>query len=252
MNNNRNKLISLAVKYNGNYEKIKRAVIRGEGDPNFQYENAITVLDDDYPIGLFELKEPPFVLFYKGDKSLLNEKNKLAVVGTRRPSDYSFEATVKYVRNQGDRVIISGFAKGTDTIAHSNANKTIAVLGCGIDLIYPMGNKDLYDYIAEEGLIISEYPFNVEPTKEQFLFRNRIIAGLAEEVAVMEAVKNSSVIKTLNYAMELDKKINVLPFPITDERAINNQLIKDGAGIICSVLSKEWNYASIGKAEKRS
>lgn len=196
-------------------------------------------MDDDYPIELFELKEPPFVLFYKGNKSLLNEKNKLAVVGSRRPSDYSFEATVKYVRGQGDRVIISGLAKGTDTIAHTNAKRTIAVLGCGIDVIYPMGNKDLYDYIAEEGLIISEYPFDVEPAQEQFLFRNRIIAGLAEEVAVMEAIKNGSAIRTLNYAMEMDKKISVLPFPVTDERTINNQLIKDGAGIICSVLSKE-------------
>ncbi len=240
MNNNRNKLISLAVKYNGDLNAIKKAVVRGEGNPNFELENCITVFDDKYPIELFDIKKDdyPLVLFYKGNINLLKEE-KIAVIGTRRPNEYSKNATREFVQNQNDKVIVSGLAKGIDTIAHTNANKTIAVLGCGIDYIYPYENKELYEKIAKEGLILSEYPFKHEPTQAYFLRRNRIVAALAEEIFVMEAKKNSGTISTINHALVYKRKITVLPQPITNKDCINNNLISGGANILTSLEEKQ-------------
>lgn len=234
MNTNRNKLISLAVKYNGDLNTIKKAIVRGEGDPNFELENCITVLDEEYPKELLDLEDYPLVLFYKGNINLLKEK-KIAVIGTRQPCEYSKNATREFVQNQNDKVIVSGLAKGIDTIAHTNASKTIAVLGCGIDYIYPYKNKELYEKISKEGLILSEYPFKHEPSQSYFLRRNRIVAALAEEVYVMEAKKNSGTISTINHALACKRKITVLPQPITNKDCINNNLISGGANILTSL-----------------
>lgn len=226
-NTKRNKLISLAMKYQGNYDAIRKAIARGEGDPTHCWcENCITILDDSYPLELFELNRTPFVLFYKGNLELLKEKNKVAVIGSRCPSDYSKTATKQYVRANQDRVIISGLAKGIDAIAHMNANKTIAVLGCGIDLVYPLGNKELFERIEKEGLIISEYPCKVEPDVSRISSRHRIIAALADEIAVMELKRNGSAYSIINAALELDdRKISVLPQSALDENSENNNFL---------------------------
>lgn len=237
MNTNRNKLISLAVKYNGDLNTIKKAIVRGEGDPNFELENCITVLDEEYPKELLDLEDYPLVLFYKGNLDLLKARS-IAVIGSRQPCEYSKNATREFVQNQNYKVIISGLAKGIDTIAHTNANKTIAVLGCGIDYIYPYKNKELYEKIAEEGLILSEYPFKHEPTQAYFLRRNRIVAALAEEIFVMEAKKNSGTISTINHALACKRKITVLPQPLTNKNCINNNLISGGANILTSLEEK--------------
>ena len=228
----RERLISLAIKYGGNYNLMKNAIsVREEVEPII-YDKALTIFDDAYPRKLLDLPEPPLVLFYKGDLSLL-KKATIGVVGTRTPCDYSKEAAKWLVLKNSNKVIVSGLAKGIDAIAHKYACKTIAVLGCGIDYIYPKDNEELFDRIARDGLIISEYPFMAPPFPNNFLFRNRIVAALSDELYVMEARDRSGTLSTINRALELGKDIKVLPFDIfKKEGEYNNKLISEGASPI--------------------
>ena len=225
-------LINYAIKYHGDYEAIKKAVANKEEFEGFTCENCITILDDEYPSKFLELKDPPFVLFYKGDISLLKEKT-IGVIGSRKPCDYSLTATKLLALNNKDKVIVSGLAKGIDGQAHKYACKSIGVLGCGIDYIYPKENAYLYKRLENEGLIISEYPFNTVPFAYNFPFRNRIIAALSDEIYIMEAHEKSGTLVTINNALELGKNIKVLPFDIfRKEGAYNNHLIGEGAELI--------------------
>ena len=230
---NRNKLISLAIKYAGNYDLIRKAIIRNEDVEERFCPNAITIFDDAYPIELFDLNKSPFVLFYRGDISLL-KRDKISIVGSRRPCDYALFATEKYVQKVRDeKVIVSGLAKGIDACAHKNAKMTIGVLGCGIDYIYPAENKDLYKRMEQEGLLISEYPYKTIPNAYHFPFRNRIITALGEEVLIMEAKNKSGTLTTVNEALALGRTIRVLPFEVFNENGnFNNQLIQEGAEIL--------------------
>ena len=229
--NKKEKLISIALKYGGDYNKIKEAILKDEV-ATYQYVNSITIFDDDYPKSLLELKDPPFVLFYKGNKDLLKEEM-IGVVGSRYPCVYAKEATKRLVLNNKDKVIVSGLAKGIDGIAHEYAYRTIGILGCGIDYIYPKVNYDLYKKIEKEGLLLSEYPFDVKPIANHFPFRNRIIAALSKEIYVLEVHLKSGTITTVNEALELGKDVKVLPFDIFNSRDVyNNHLIKEGALII--------------------
>lgn len=236
MKNLRNEIISLAVRYCGDKKKIREAWDNGEGDPNYSYPgNVVTSFDDEFPNELDELTlldDCPLVLFYKGNLDLLKQK-KISVVGSRIPSEYSKDATKRFVLGQNDKVIVSGLCVGIDTIAHKYADKTIAVLGSGIDYAYPYQNLDLYNLIAKEGLVISEYPLDTKPKPEYFKDRSRIIAALGEELVVMETVKGGSVWTTAYYAKEYGTKIRVLPQSPMDKSLVNNNLIKDGAEILC-------------------
>ena len=229
---NREELISIAIKYEGNYTKIIEAIKTNEKVKLISAQ-AITIFDEEYPKCLFDLKQPPLVLFYKGNLSLLKENNLIAVVGSRNPCDYSLKATKALVKNKSGDVIISGLAKGIDACAHWQANKTIGILGCGINYYYPYSNKDLIDEMANKQLIISEYPDKVKPLAYHFPFRNRIIAALAKDVYVMECKEYSGTMTTINEALQLGKNVKVLPFDIfTNEGKINNRLIQEGAEII--------------------
>lgn len=233
----RNKLISLAVKYCGDAKKIREAWNRGEGDPNYVYlGNAITSVDDEFPDELDKLThldDCPLVLFYKGNLDLLKQK-KISVVGSRTPLEYSKDATKRFVLAQNAKVIVSGLEVGIDTIAHKYADKTIAVLGSGIDYAYLYKNLDLYNRIASEGLIISEYPLDTKPKPEYFKTRRRIIAALSEELVVMEAKKASGTLSTVHYAKCYGTKVRVLPQSSLNNYSVNNELIKNGAEILCS------------------
>lgn len=230
---NRNKLISLAIKYAGNYDLIRKAIIRNEDVEERFCPNVITIFDDAYPIELIDLQKPPFVLFYKGDITLL-KKDKVSIVGSRKPCDYALWATEAYVNKiKDEKVIVSGLAKGIDACAHKNAKLTIGVLGCGIDYIYPLDNKDLYKRMEKEGLLISEYPFNTVPNAYHFPFRNRIIAALGKEVVIMEAKNKSGTLTTVNEALALGRTVKVLPFNAFEECGkFNNQLIQEGADVL--------------------
>lgn len=195
--------------------------------------NAITIFDKEYPKELLCLEQPPLVLFYKGNLELLKKKNKIAVVGSRKPDDYASRATKEVVKRIGENnVIISGGALGIDTIAHENAKETIMVLGCGIDNVYPKENLHLFAQVEKTGLILSEYPGDTAPEKENFLARNRIVAALANEIYVMSITKESGTMNTVNNAHKLGKPISVLPVSIFSDELYNNTLIEKGATIL--------------------
>ncbi len=231
----REKLIALAIKYKGNYRMLYEALRKGEDAPMPKDVAAITIFDKDYPKRLRELALPPLVLFYRGDRRLIKEEM-VAVIGSRKMEDYASRATKDLVSSLKKRyTVISGLALGVDGMAHHCAltHKTIGVIGCGIDRIYPAANKELYEAMSKRHLIISEYPGDIAPRAEHFPFRNRIIAALATKVFVMQASLRSGTFITVNEAIELDREIYALPYDIYDEAGKGtNLLIEEGARMI--------------------
>ena len=226
----RNLLIAYSLYYEGDYQKIIKAIEAEESVPLLEcLNNAITIYDKEYPSSLLDLNLPPLVLYYKGNLELLR-KPAIGVVGSRTPCDYALKATELLVRNNSDKVIVSGLAKGIDACSHENAHETIGVLGCGIDYIYPYNNYHLFKEIEKNGLIISEYPGMVKPLSYHFPFRNRIIAGLSDRVYIMQSSPRSGTMTTVNETLELGKDIRVLPYSIFSEAGRhNNHLIYEGA-----------------------
>lgn len=221
-------LVSYSVYYGGEYNKIIKAIKEKISVPEVKVENVITIFDDDYPKKLLDLKYPPLVLYYKGNKDLLSQ-DVIGIVGSRKPCEYALKAT-RALAKSTDKVVVSGLAKGIDACAHLNANKTIGILGCGIDYIYPFENYELFKNMERNQLIISEYPFKCKPLAYHFPFRNRIIACLSERIYIMQSKINSGTMTTVNEALELGKEVRVLPYDIFNEDGINNnQLILEGA-----------------------
>ena len=228
---NREILISYAIKYEGNYNLINKAIINKEKVDYLKYDNCLTIFDDNYPKEFLYLRNPPLVLFYKGNIDLLKE-DKIAIIGTRNPCEYSSLATKALALNI-NKVVVSGLAKGIDGIAHNYSARSIGILGCGIDYIYPKENYDLYKKLESTGLILSEYYGKALPLAYNFPFRNRLIAALAKEIYVMEAHEKSGTLTTINEALDLGKEIKVLPFDVFNKQGIyNNFLIEEGASII--------------------
>ena len=222
-------LISYSFYFQGDYNKIIYAINNKISVPSFDIENVITVLDPIYPKCLLNLKDPPFVLYYKGNLDLLN-KQAIGIVGSRNACSYALKATEKLVLNNYDKVIISGLAKGIDAQAHKYASKTIGILGCGIDYIYPYCNYELIKKVEKQGLILSEYPSMTKPYSKHFPFRNRIIAALSDIVYIMQSSNKSGTMTTVNEALELGKEIRVLPYDVFNNFGENNnQLIYEGA-----------------------
>jgi DNA processing protein len=238
-------LIFLAVKYNGDFGKILTALqLKEDIDTPYEvveevYNNlkckTLTFLDYDYPEKLKKIYRPPLVLFYYGDVTLLSDKQKtFAVVGSRHYNDYGKAVTEKIISEMPkDTILISGMAKGIDTLAHEAAIKhkirTIAVLGSGIDFCYPSENKHLYEKIKKDYLLISEYPNALEPSPSYFPERNRIVVGLSNAVVVPQINSfQSGTMISINLALSIDKPIYVVPTSIFDE-TVNNDLINEGA-----------------------
>lgn len=234
-------LIHLAVKYQGDYDKMIVALHTNEDVP---YEVAlatfnslkckvITILDYDYPAKLKEVFHPPFVLFYYGDISLL-DKRIIATVGAREANEIgklSTEAVLKQIIK--GNVLISGMARGIDTIAHecaiNNNAQTIAVLGSGIDYVYPPENEDLYKTIKEKHLVISEYPGMTAPLPNHFPARNRIVVALSDCVFVPQVNDYATgTMISVNIAAYLNKPVVVAPHPFYSQ-TINNRIIEEGA-----------------------
>jgi DNA processing protein len=200
----------------------------------------VDILAPDYPLALKEIYNPPLVLHCQGVLSLAD--NGLAIVGTRHPTAYGVKATEQLVQElaTSEATIISGLAFGIDTVAHRAAlqNKlaTIAVLGTGIDLPYPPENKKLFEQIAREGLLISEYPLNTKPMKWHFPHRNRIITGLSRAVCVMEGALTSGAMITGKLALDQNRDVYALPGQIFSTQAQGpNWLIAQGAKPINSL-----------------
>ena len=238
-------LIYLAVKYKGDYEQTLNAMLLK--DLNVPYEEVIkvyqslpckvmTYLDYDYPERLKRIKHPPLVLFYYGDISLLDMKS-IAVVGSRDYSEYGKECTERVIAGiiKG-KVVVSGLAKGIDAIAHQaaidNGGRTIAVLGSGLDYCYPSENRELYEEIKKNHLIMSEYPFDTPPDKEHFPMRNRIVVALGDALYVPQInTYMSGTMISLSLGLDLNKEIFVAPHPLGSE-TVNNQLLNEGATLV--------------------
>lgn len=181
----------------------------------------LTLYSENYPKLLKEIDYPPLVLYYKGDISLLNTKC-MSIVGTRRPTRYGKETTYLFSSSlaRSGLTIVSGLADGVDTEAHRAAldvkGKTIAVLGCGVNEIYPISNSGLAKEVIKHGLLISEYKPNEKPQTYYFPARNRIIAGLSEGVLITEAGEKSGSMHTKNYALDYNRNLFVIPGRIND------------------------------------
>ena len=237
----RENMIQAAIKYEGNFEKIAFAIKNNEKIvTGGSTDGVITILDKEYPATLKQLRYPPFVLFYKGNPELLNQ-SALSVIGSRLPESYGIEMTRRIVGNCNRKyVIVSGLAKGIDAIAHQEAlntqRKTIGVIGCGIDRIYPMENEHLYRQMSKFGCIISEYPGYTPPRRHHFPFRNRLIAAMSEKCIVTAATLRSGTMLTVNEALTLGKEVICIPYPIgTVSGEGCNLLISQGASILTNV-----------------
>ena len=156
---NREAILWYAIQYDGDWKKIGNAIKAHENYSIIHYPYAyITIMDDAYPDAFKRLRYPPWIIFYQGDINLLKEKG-VGIVGARNCSTQALQNTDRIVqRLQSKYVIVSGLAKGIDARAHYNATKTIGVLGCGINVIYPKENTYLFERMKNNGLIISEYP----------------------------------------------------------------------------------------------
>lgn len=200
----------------------------------------ITMLDEDYPLLLKEIAQPPWVLYFRGRIELL-QKPILAVIGSRRPSPYGQKTTRQLVPDlvAAGYVIISGMAFGIDTTAHVATMKaggeTIAVLGSGINVVYPKSNRRIYQEIARSGLILSEMPLNTQPCPGVFPQRNRIISGLSMGCVVIEAGEKSGTLITADFALEEGREVFAVPGPIDAPQSRGTlKLIKQGAKCVTS------------------
>lgn len=239
--NSRDYLIYLSLKFNGDYKMLKEAISKREEVIEFEPPNlkckVLTILDDDYPKEWTEFYQFPLVLFYYGDISLIKNMDKnLAVVGSRRVSNYGFRKTTEIVREVAKEVnIVSGLAVGTDSIAQNEAlnsgGKVIAVLGSGIDYCYPARNKELYEELKKNHLVISEYPGLTEPSPDKFPFRNRLIAMFTNTILIPEAKLRSGTSITAAYGVGYNKNICCVPHLANTESLCNN-LIANGAFLV--------------------
>jgi DNA processing protein len=189
--------------------------------------------DDDYPLLLKNIPDPPALLYGRG---LRRFGEALAVVGARRPTPTGMMAAETLAREVASRrvQIVSGLARGIDTAAHRGAlaaeGHTVAVLGCGIDRVYPPENDRLFDRIAEEGTLLSEYLPGSEPLPGHFPGRNRIISGLCRGTLVVEANPNSGSLITAELALEQGREVLAVPGSIDRATSVGpNRLIKEGA-----------------------
>ena len=215
---------------------------------------AITRLHDDYPKSLTDIYDPPPVLYVKGDMRL-NDQKLFAMVGARTPTFDGKRAAKQIAEGLGKHSVsvVSGFARGVDASAHigcmDGGSPTVAVLGCGLDTIYPPEHAELYDRIIDEGgAIISEYKPGSPPVGTHFPARNRIISGLCPGVLIVEAAKGSGSVITANTALEQDRDVFVVPGSIYSKlSAETNRLLVEGAMPAIS----EWEILSYyGWAQK--
>ena len=217
----------------------------------------ITINDDIYPECLKEISDPPEKLYYKGNLELLKSERMIAVVGTRNPSSYGklcCEYMIKKM-SKADITIVSGFAKGIDSIAHKTSlitgTKTIAVIASGLDIVYPASNLSLYKEIEEKGLILSEYEAGTKPFKGNFPRRNRIIAGLSKGIIVVESKDRGGSLITADLALEYNRDVYAVPGDIFSEYSKGcNNLIRDAKANLFQI-SKNYLKIIIGKIKKK-
>lgn len=219
----------------------------------------VSIYDKEYPSILKEIYDPPISLYCKGDKSILNKKS-IGIVGCREVTEYGKGAAKYFAYHLAKQNIniISGLAKGVDSYVHigsicaqseennpqvkscphvdnlKNCGKTVAVLGNGLDMIYPKENEYLAKEIIEKGgAILSEYPLGTKPEKMNFPARNRIISGMSQGILVIEAKEKSGTLITVDFALEQGRDVFVVPGNINSINSVGtNRLIQQGAKLV--------------------
>lgn len=177
----------------------------------------VTIFDEEYPIKLKNISTPPVLLYCKGDVNVLKSKHTVAMIGARKATKYSAEVAKYFSASLSQRgiTVVSGFAKGIDSISHEAAitsgGKTIVVLACGTDYDYPSGSEIFKKQICENGVVISEYPPLDKPDRASFKVRNRIISGLSDGVLVVQAGEKSGSLNTVSHALEQGRDVYVIP-----------------------------------------
>jgi DNA processing protein len=225
---------------------IKRGVSWDEAEKQAELirQHGVDLLpltDDDYPRNLLTIYDPPPFLFVKG-KISRDDRNAVAIVGCRSPSVYGKRITESIARELAQKgiTIVSGMARGIDSIGHVSALKekrrTIAVFGSGLDVIYPPENKKLAERIVSSGVLISEFPLGTKPEKSNFPRRNRLISGLSLGVVVVEAGEKSGALLTAGCALEQNREVFAIPGNLGSKTSQGtNSLIKQGAKLVTSV-----------------
>ncbi len=204
------------------------------------HHQLITFFDPRYPDVLREINDPPIALFAAGDLSLL-DKPKVAIVGSRKPSPIGVRVTTQISSSLSALgiAIVSGLAYGIDAIAHEASlsinGPSIAVIGCGIDVVYPARHRAIYQKMHNNGLILSEYPLGFAPSKYTFPDRNRLVSGLSSGVVIVEAAERSGTLITARLAIEQNRELMVVPGPaVSNQYSGSHRLIKDGAALVCN------------------
>ena len=201
----------------------------------------VTLEDESYPDFLREIFDPPCVLYCAGDVGALNEAS-ISIVGARKPTPYGRAVVEKLARDLASRgiVIVSGMARGIDSLAHWGAlhkGRTAAVLGSGLDCVYPKENEKLCARIMEKGVVVTEYPLTSPPLGRHFPLRNRIISGLSLALVVIEAAAKSGSLISARLALEQNRDVMAVPGNVTSEMSRGtNWLIKRGAKLV-----EDWN-----------
>ncbi len=204
-----------------------------------EYQVHLTTLDDpDYPLRLAEIYDPPLALFCRGE---LHQRDQFAIalVGTRRATPYGIRMAEKIARELANRgiTVISGMAAGIDTAAHRGAldagGRTIAVLGCGVNVVYPKSNAELMHDIIQQGCVLSQFPMDSPPARTHFPVRNRIISGMSMGTVVVQAPIKSGALITAHTALEQGREVFAIPGEIGIHNSAGpHSLIRDGAKLI--------------------
>lgn len=204
--------------------------------------------DEDYPVALMPICDPPLLLFYRGVLPAPDELA-LAVIGSRRATAYGKQVAELFSKELAERGawIVSGMARGIDSICHRGAlavgGRTLAVLGCGLDVIYPPENRELYAQICDNGAVVSEFPLGMAALAQNFPRRNRLISGFSQGVIVVEADLRSGTMLTVDHALEQGKDVFAVPGPITSPCSRGtNKLIKECPSMVMATCAEDiWS-----------
>lgn len=201
--------------------------------------DVITFFEDSYPENLKNIACPPILLYVKGTLPSMKNIPSLAIVGSRRPSNYGAKMAEKIAEDLGKRgfIIVSGMARGVDTFAHKGAIKaeayTVAVLGCGVDVLYPPENGAIKDLIECNGAVVSEFAPGTSPLPTHFPVRNRIVSGMTNGVLIVEGKASSGSSITANLAKDQGREVFCLPGNVDNPlSSVSHKLIREGARLI--------------------
>ncbi len=213
--------------------------------------DVLRAVDDDYPVHLKAIYDPPPVLYVRG-KLEKSDDRAVAIIGSRKATIYGLNMAKEIAFELAIRgiTVVSGMARGVDTFAHRGAleagGRTIAVLGCGVDIPYPPENKMIIDQVSKSGSVISEFAVGMKPLSGNFPARNRIISGLSMGVVVIEAGDRSGSLITVDFALEQGKEVFAAPGNATSyESKGTNRLIKEGAKMVTCVEDVLEEFAEL-------